>query len=258
MLAVRDSGSGSAVLLLHAFPCDGGMWAHQAQALSDSGHRAIVPDLPGFGASELPHEPPELDVVVDQVLVWLDAAEVAEFAVAGLSLGGYLAMALLRRVPHRITRLMLIDTKASVDAAAARGNRLAVAQRALAERDTEFLVPAMIPGLLGESTRNHRRDIVARTEEWIRSADPRAIAWYQQAMAQRPDSTADLGGFPRPALIVYGGQDTVLSPRAEQLLMLRHLPDARLIEIPAAGHLSAIEQPEAVAEAIVGFLADAL
>jgi pimeloyl-ACP methyl ester carboxylesterase len=258
MLAVRDSGSGPAVLLLHAFPCDGGMWDHQARALSDSGHRVIVPDLPGFGASDLPDDPPDLAVVVDRILSWLDDAGVAGFAVAGLSLGGYLAMAMLRRTPQRITRLMLIDTKASADAPAAQENRLAVAQRAQAEGDTEFLVPAMIPGLLGDSTRDHRPDVVARTEEWIRTASPQSIAWYQRAMAQRPDSTADLGGFPRPALVVYGEQDTVLSPRSEQLLMLRALPDARLVQIPAAGHLSAAEQPEAVAEALVGFLAEAL
>ena len=111
-----------------------------------------------------------------------------------------------------------------------------------------------MPGLLGETTRSQRPEVVARTEDWIRAAAPATVAWYQRAMAQRPDSLANLSQFDRPAAVIYGEEDTVLSPQGEQEAMAAALPNKVLIRIPAAGHLSAVERPSAVSEALLQFL----
>jgi pimeloyl-ACP methyl ester carboxylesterase len=86
-------------------------------------------------------------------------------------------------------------------------------------------------------------------------ADPAGVAWVQRAMAARPDSHADLAGLAVPALVVWGELDTI-SPREEQDSMLAALRDSRFVPVPGAGHLSAVEDPAAVAAALVGFLDD--
>lgn len=254
---MRDEGAGPAVLLLHAFPCDSSLWDGQVGAITAAGFRVLVPDLPGFGSSPLPTDPPELDHVAVALAEALDERGIERFALAGLSLGGYLAMALLRRIPERITALMLVDTKAVTDPEPARQNRLAVADRVVSEKSTEFLVEAMLPALLGQTSRSDRPDVVRQVKAWIRNAAPQTVAWYQRAMARRPDSLVDLQHFAGPALVVYGEQDTVLSPYSEQLTMVEALPDAQLAAVAAAGHLSAAEQPEAVAGLMVEFLRSA-
>jgi len=254
-MSAIDSATAPVVVLLHAFPCDHTMWSAQADQLTAAGYRVLTPDLPGFAAADLPAAAPDLDVVVGQLLAFLDEQGVTEFAVAGLSLGGYVAMALLRQAPERITALMLVDTKATADPPPAVENRLAVAERAESEGSTEFLVAAMIPALLGASTREQRPEVVAQAEAWIRAAAPATVAWYQRAMAQRPDSLANLSQFDRPAAVIYGEEDTVLSPLGEQEAMAAALPNSVLIRIPAAGHLSAVERPSAVSEALLQFLA---
>ena len=254
MIPAIDEGSGPVVLLLHAFPCDHTMWSGQVDRLVAAGFRTLVPDLPGFGAEELPREQPNLDVVVSDLVSMLDQMQVKECIVGGLSLGGYVAMALLRRAPERVSSLILVDTKATADPPAAVTNRLAVADRAEAEESTDFLVAAMIPGLLGETTRARRPEVVEQAKNWIRGAAPASVAWYQRAMAQRPDSLPDLARFQRPAAVIYGAEDTVLSPSGEQETMAGALPKSILIRIPEAGHLSAVERPVAVAEAIEQFL----
>jgi pimeloyl-ACP methyl ester carboxylesterase len=232
------------------------MWDAQAAALADSGHDVLTPDLPGFGASPLPVGEPDLDTVAAALLDVLDDAGIDRCAVAGLSLGGYLAMAMLRLARRRFSSLMLVDTKASLDSPPALQNRLLVAEKVVREADTGFLVPAMLPGLLGDTSRESRPDVVARTEGWIRGAAPESVAWYQRAMARRPDSIPDLRRFTGPALVLYGDEDSVLSPYPEQRAMADALADSRLRSVVAAGHLSAVEQPAAVAQEMKEFLAE--
>ena len=254
MISSKDQGQGPVVLLLHAFPCDGSMWEQQVFRLSKEGFRVIVPDLPGFGESPLLTADPGLDLVAEALIGLMDDLDVERFHLGGLSLGGYISMALLRMVPDRLDSLMLIDTKGTTDPEAALQNRLAVAERVVAERSTDFLVPAMLPGLLGETSRSSRPDVVAQTERWIRTAAPETVAWYQRAMAARPDSLADLAKFMRPAAVIYGDEDTVLSPYQEQTAMADALPNGALRQVISAGHLSAVEQPASVSENMVEFL----
>ena len=112
MIHHHESGAGPDVVLLHAFPVDATLWTPQRIALADAGFRVITPDLPGFGGSALPDATPSLDVMADEVAGLLDLLGVREAVVGGLSMGGYVAMAMLRRHPERVSRLVLADTKA--------------------------------------------------------------------------------------------------------------------------------------------------
>lgn len=255
VLRVRDTGprrpGAPAVLLLHAFPCDGGLWAAQQDALADAGHRVLVPDLPGFGASALLPGAPSLADVADAVAGALAERDVPTAVVAGSSLGGYVAMALLRRHPGRVSGLGLVGTKATADTSEAAERRRAVA--ALVEASPEgcaaLLARGVLPGLLGPTSRRERPHLVRRVSRWIDAVPPATVAWYQRAMADRPDSVGLLGAAGIPAVVAFGTEDT-LSPPAEQQVMAAALPQAAVVAVHRAGHLLPIEAPAAVSDAL--------
>lgn len=254
-LRVRDVGDGPVVVLLHAFPCDGRMWEPQVEAATAAGWRVLVPDLPGFGASPMPEAAPSLTVAADAVIGMLEERGVDRCVLGGVSLGGYVAMEMLRARPAMLAGLVLCDTKASADGGEARANRERLAALALEAGDGvgRLLEQAVLPGLLGATTRARRPDVVERVRGWLHEADPAAVAWYQRAMADRPDSVADLTSADLPTLVVWGEEDA-LSDRAEQDRMVDAVADARLVVVPGTGHLANVEDPEAVSSAIVQFL----
>lgn len=252
---VRDEGDGPVLLLLHAFPCDGSLWDHVAGACRDAGWRTVVPDLPGFGASPLLDAEPGLDVVADELVGLLDRLRVESCVVAGVSLGGYVAMNLVRRHPKTVRALILCDTKATEDSVPAQQNRerlAALCEESPAETG-RILEQAVLPGLLGDATRSGRPEVVERTRRYLQAAQAPSVAWYQRAMARRPDSREALAAWSGAGLVLWGEEDT-LSPADEQQVMLEALGDARGVALPGAGHLAVIETPEAASGAIVGFL----
>lgn len=252
---VREYGDGPVVVLLHAFPCDGRMWEPQAQRIAAAGWRVLVPDLPGFGQSPLLADDPDLAPVADAVLAELDARDISRAIVGGVSLGGYVAMAIVRARPSLLAGLALCDTKASADGEEARANRERLALLAV-EAGPEVgrvLEQAVLPGLLGDTTRASRPEAVARVRGWLADADAETVAWYQRAMARRPDSVADLADADLPTLVVWGEEDA-LSDRSEQDRMTAAVSDATLVVVPGVGHLANVEAPDAVSSALVQYL----
>src|SRR5579884_846254 len=110
----RDAGSGTPVLLLHAFPLSSAMWLAQREALSGD-YRVITPDQRGFGGSPLGEDEPSLDAAADDLAALLDGKDLDRVVLGGLSMGGYVAMAFLRRHPQRVAALVLADTRAGAD-----------------------------------------------------------------------------------------------------------------------------------------------
>ena len=248
-LALTDTGFGPAVVLLHAFPCNRTMWDSQIGALAVAGFRVLAPDLPGFGDSAPSEATPDLAASAQAVFDLIDDRALGQVTLAGLCMGGYVAMEMLRQQPGRIGALGLIDTKSTADDEPARTGRLEIAEKVEAENSTAAL-SGMIGKLLGDTTRANRPEVVERTKAFIGSASPRAVAWAQRAMAKRPDSAATLAAFDGPALVAYGEEDT-LSPPTDQTAMIDALPNVTVHPIAACGHLSALEQPEEVSAALI-------
>jgi len=252
---VREYGDGPVVVLLHAFPCDGRMWEPQALRIAAAGWRVLVPDLPGFGESPLLATDPDLAPVAEAVLAELDARDISRAVVAGVSLGGYVAMAIVRSRPSLLAGLVLCDTKASADGEEARANRERLALLAVdaGPEVGRVLEQAVLPGLLGETTRASRPETVERVRGWLADAPSDTVAWYQRAMARRPDSVADLADADLPTLVVWGEEDA-LSDRTEQDRMTSAVSDATLVVVPGAGHLANVEAPDTVSAAVVQYL----
>ncbi|HEY6796130.1 MAG TPA: alpha/beta fold hydrolase [Kineosporiaceae bacterium] len=241
------------LVLLHAFPLERSMWRDVAERLAAAGVPTVAVDLPGLGDSPLPESVvPDLAVSADAVAALLDRLGVRRAVVAGVSMGGYVALALARSRPDLLAGLALIDTKAEADAEPARAGRERIAAAVEGEAGTRALAP-LLDGLLGATTRAARPEVVRRVDDGLRRARAEGVAWSQRAMAVRPDATAELVGIAVPAVVVVGEEDG-LTPPAQAAALAAALPDAVLTVIPRAGHLSPLEAPDAVAAALLNLL----
>ncbi|MBO1750843.1 alpha/beta hydrolase [Actinotalea sp. BY-33] len=249
------------LVLLHGFPLDHRMW-HDVTDLLAGDRTVLAPDLPGFGAS--PTGPdiartlsadvatPSVDVMADGVAAVLRAEGVERAVVAGLSMGGYVAMALLERHPDLVAGIGLVDTKSTADDDGARAKRFEVARTVRAEMRVDAVF-GMRTSVLGATNRIARPDLVERIERWIRDQGPEAVAWAQEAMADRPDRTRVLEGYTGPAVVVVGDEDE-LSPVPAAEHMVGALREAELVVVRGAGHMTPNESPEPVASALATLL----
>src|SRR5438105_193371 len=231
-----------ALVLLHAFPVDGSMWDREVRVLADAATPLIAPSFPGFGRGQVPTKQPSLDDYADAVVAAMDAAQVDRAAIAGLSMGGYVAFALWRRHRERVSALALIDTKAESDTPEAAQNRIRLAQ-AVRERGVEALLTTPPKWLRDGSPR------WAALKELIRGQDKEAVAQASIAMAGRPDSTPDLATIDVPVAVIVGERDAI-TPLAQSKTMYEGVANATLAVLPDAGHLSNLEAPEAFERAI--------
>ncbi|XVV02439.1 alpha/beta fold hydrolase [Actinosynnema sp. CA-248983] len=222
------------LVLLHAFPLDSRMWDGVRDLLDP-----VTPDLRGRDRE------PDLGVFADDVLRELDARGLERVVLGGCSMGGYVAMSLLRRDPSRVAGLVFADTRFTADGDEARANRLVMADRVLAE-GMSWVPDVVLGGLLGAAPVD---GVVERVRELILAQEPADVAWAQRAMAARPDSRDVLAGVDVPALVLVGAQDTLTPPTAARELA-DVLPRASYVELPGAGHLSPVEVPQAFAAAV--------
>ena len=251
-LNVVSRGSGPPLLLAHGFPLDHTMWQGQLSGLSE-GRQVITPDLRGFGKSDATDGTLSMDQLADDLAALLDTLQINEpIALAGLSMGGYVAFEFWRRHTARLSHLILMDTRAAADSAEAAQNRLDSAERVMLE-GTDFLADGMVPKLFSATTRHAQPDLVDATNDVILDTSPRTVAAVQRGMAQRHDMTALLSEIQVPTLVLCG-EDDGISPPSEMRGIAESMPQARFIEIAQAGHLAPLEQPEATNEAVRDFL----
>ncbi|MCC2334530.1 alpha/beta fold hydrolase [Cellulomonas wangsupingiae] len=233
------------IVLLHAFPLDHRMWDDVARDLART-RDLLAPDLPVASGEPLPE--PSLDVAADRVADAIRAAGGGPAVVAGLSMGGYVALALLERHPELVAGLALVDTKVVADTADAAANRRRVADEVEAAGSVDP-VRGMVDVLLGETTRSARPEVVERVGAWIGEQDPARVAWAQRAMSVRPDRTDALRAFDGPVTVVVGDEDTVTGTDAADH-MVATAAHALLVVVPRVGHLSAVEDPAVVRSAV--------
>ena len=250
---VHDSGEGPALLLLHAFPLDASMWDAQVAALSGR-YRCLRPDFWGCGLSPPALGTPTIDEYAATVLRELDERGVADFAVCGSSMGGYMVFALLRAARQRLRAVVLSGTRAAADNDAARAARMEMAGQVRAG-GVEAIVEPMTERLLCSHCRAevHIADPVRGR---IRRCTADGVVAAIEAIAGRPDSTVMLADIGVPALVVCGTADSIV-PVEESRAMAAAIPGARLHEFDGTAHLPNLEQPAAFSGLLGDFLDDA-
>jgi pimeloyl-ACP methyl ester carboxylesterase len=247
-LAYRDEGRGRPLLLIHAFPLSSAMWERQIAAFSGD-YRLIVPDLRGFGASPPAPGTTSLDQYADDLAGLLDQLGLEHVSVAGLSMGGYIAFALLRRHRERVDALVLADTRPQPDTEEGRRAREQNAQLA-EQQGAGAIADQMLPKLLSS---NATEELRAEVRSIIEANDRAGIAAALRAMAARPDSTLLLATIAVPTLIVVGAEDG-LTPPSDAHAMHAAIAGSQLVELPGAGHLANMEASEAFNAAVDNLL----
>lgn len=234
-------GQGPPLLLLHGFPLTRRMWSSVWDTLAER-FTVIAPDLRGFSdlAEEAsPFSIGDLAVDLDGLLTQCGIDQPVH--VAGLSMGGYVALEFWVRYPQRVRSLILCDTRATADSEAAQRVRAQSAQ-VLRDRGMEPVVAGMLPKLFAPSVLEQKPAWLEITRQEMLARNPKNMALAQEAMARRRDFTSRLTELTLPILCVVGGRD-VITPPAEMQQLVQLLPNAALHVVSNAGHVPPLEQP---------------
>ncbi len=247
----EEAGQKQPLLLVHGFPLSSRMFIPQFVI---AGARTLAADLPGFGSAE-PFAKSEvsIDDFAAFLLNKIDAAKIEKVTIAGVSMGGYICLALLRLVPERINGIILIDTRENADSSDTREMRHKQIAR-VQEEGTEFLIEEMLPKLFHATATEKGRALLEQTRSEMRRATVKGVVDALGAMAGRPDSSPILRNLNIPALLLTGEHDPV-TPPGDAVRMQQLIGNSAILQIVSqAGHLSNLEQPELVNAAIQNFL----
>jgi 3-oxoadipate enol-lactonase len=246
-----DEGTGTPLVLVHAFPLNHMMWEPQIGPFS-TGVRTIANDLRGHGGSSQGRTPHTLEDLATDIKQLLDHLNIQDAIFGGLSMGGYILMAFYRLYPDRVKGLILADTRAQADTPEGRAGRLEMIRTA-ETHGTSAIADIMIPRLLSAPTINTNPALVENVRGMILRNPVETIVADLRAMAERPDSVPLLAQIDRPTLVVVGELDQG-TPPSDARLMAERIPGAQLAVLPAAAHLSNLEAPEAFNQAVLSFV----
>ncbi len=257
-LVYIDRGAGQPVLLVHGFPLDHTMWNAQIDTLSER-VRVIAPDLRGFGDSPLGAADPDRGISMERYAV--DLVELLDglnppinqpIILVGFSMGGYVAWQFVRKYPARLRALVQCDTRAAADSEEARAGRLKMAEN-VAEWGAVRVAEMMGPKLFAPGTFHLQPEVVSAVRRVVERTLPAGIAAAQRGMAARPDMTRFLPEINVPTLVVAGADDAI-SPPTEMESIAAAIPDAEFVVIPNAGHMTTMENPTSVNQALLNFI----
>jgi pimeloyl-ACP methyl ester carboxylesterase len=251
-MAYTDQGQGPALLFVHGFPLSRGTWSRQVQAFSAT-HRVIAPDLRGLGETEATDGPTAMTRFAEDVHALVQHLGLGPVTLAGHSMGGYIALAFAKAYPQALAGLVLVGTKAGADTPEAATARRALAARVQAE-GTSVVVDAMAPKMLAAD--NTDPVLAAAVRGYMKLATPTGVVGALLGMAERPDMGPSAGQIRTRTLVVTGTGDVIMPP-AESEALAKAIPGAQLELIPGAGHLVALEAPEAFNAVLKVWLAGA-
>lgn len=253
-LSYEESGQGIPLLFIHGWPHNSLLWAAQLSGLQTQA-RCIAPDLRGFGNTTVTG-PSTIDQYADDLASFITLVGLERVVVCGLSMGGYVALSLLRHHRRLLRGLILVSTRAEGDTPDARVRRMRLIEF-IREHGVEALAAKQLRAMLGETTFNTRPDVVEALRQLMASAPAEGVIGGLQAMADRADSTDLLEGIDIPTLVVSGLEDTFTVPVSMRALAAA-IPNSRLEVIPNGGHVCSYERPAAFNHIVGEFLASLL
>jgi len=238
-LAYDDVGSGPELLLLHGYPFNRSLWAEQVKALSGT-FRVITPDLRGFGESEFSEDVSTMNRMAQDVARLMDALEISNATVGGLSMGGYVVFTFYKQFASRVRGLVLADTRPQADTEEAKQVRTQQSEQILAS-GMAGVTDAMLPKLLTPETVTKRPEVVKQLRDMMLKTKPGGASAALRGMAAREDHTALLPQISVPTLILVGREDPI-TPLQDSEKMHDKIAGSRLVVIENASHVSNIEQ----------------
>ena len=231
------------VVFLHAFPLNSRMWQPQIKFLEELQINYIAEDYPGFGTNPITSSHMDMLDYGEYVYQIIREKAIEQAIFIGLSLGGYVAFALLRKHPDIFKGLLLANTRATPDSTEIQKSRLQMVQDLRINRNLSSIFETHLRLFFTEETRQKKLELVREVETMMKQSTVEGVIQAQQAMADRPDSLELLEGINFPVSIVSSEMDILINPQETQQ-MTHIIPDACLEYIPKAAHLSNYEAPQ--------------
>jgi pimeloyl-ACP methyl ester carboxylesterase len=240
-LAYERLGNGTPLMLLHGYPLDHTIWNDVASLLKND-FDLILPDLRGFGQSTTVETPYTLSDMTDDLAELLDYLKIEKIALAGHSMGGYVALAFAKKYPQRVSGLGLVASQAVADSPEGKERRYQTAAD-VAQKGVSIVAEAMTSKLSADL------NVQALVRAVIKQQTPSVVIGALKAMAEREDLLSYLSSVAFPVTLIHGNSDVLISiERAKEINAVA--PSARLIELRGAGHMPMMEFPNETADGL--------
>lgn len=231
------------LVLIHGYPLDHSMWFGVIAALG-GGLRTVSPDLRGFGKAGPPHDDPAIEGYAEDILRALKRDKIEKAVVAGMSMGGYVALALAEMAPKTLGGLALVNSQCFADTEEARNGRREMIKKVRAE-GIGAAVRAVIPRMFAPA-RAENPDYQKFVVEGAEAAGVEGICWALEAMARRPDRSHVVADAEFPILALHSLDDRLVPiEKARQMAALN--PKVFTVALQNCGHGAAMELPDEVA-----------
>jgi pimeloyl-ACP methyl ester carboxylesterase len=246
------TGNGIPLLFIHGYPLSRKIWTPQLTGLSDQA-KVISIDLRGHGESYPFEGRYSMALLADDCKQLLDEIGIhSPILVCGLSMGGYVTMALYREFPGLFKGMILTSTKSGSDSVEGKANR-DIAIKDAYEHGANFIADNMLNKIVSPITYSTKPDLLENIHAIMANTSIRGIVGALQGMKERPDSTTVLSQVKCPVIIIHG-EDDQLIPVKDAELMHHHIPNSQFVVIPHAGHLPNLEQPDRFNQVLRDFI----
>lgn len=244
-LAYYRQGKGTPLVLIHGYPLDHTTW-NDVLPLLGNDFDVIMPDLRGFGASDVVESQYKISDMASDIAGLLDALSIEKAFIVGHSMGGYISLAFARASFQRVLGLGFLSSQATADSLERKQGRYASAEEIM--KTGVGPVSESFPVLLSPDQK-----VQAFVRDLIAKQSPTGLANALKAMAERDDSSPILSGFDFPVAIVHGDAD-MLIPIQRAREINDAIPHATLLELPEGGHMPMMESPKAVVSILKNML----
>lgn len=260
-MAYLDIGDGPVIVFGHSYLWDSTMWAPQIAHLSQS-YRCIVPELWAHGQSDYaPEQTRTLQDYAKQVLALLDDLQIERFSIVGLSVGGMWGTELVSLALARVDALVLMDTFVGLEPEVAHKKYFAMLETIAAEQHVpDSIIQTVVPLFFANEAHQNHPELVtafAQSLEQVKGQQAVELAKIGRMVFGRRDQIEEIENFALPTLIAVGQEDKP-RPVLESYLMQDCISGSQLVQIPNAGHISNLEQPELVNRMLLDFFAGVL
>ncbi|MGE3824980.1 MAG: alpha/beta fold hydrolase, partial [Bacteroidia bacterium] len=239
------------VIFIHGFPFNKSSWEPQLDFLSRT-QRVIAYDIRGFGKSSAGDEEQTISLFAGDLIRLMDALQIPQAIVCGLSMGGYIVLNALTRHPERFKAVILCDTQCIADTPDVKAKRYKTADE-INEQGSKGFSEAFIKNLFAEKTYSTKANLVEKIRTVILSNSAKSLTATLAAIAEREESCSLLINNSMPTLILCGTEDK-LTPLVQSEFLSVTLKNSTLHSIENAGHLSNLEQPDEFNQRISDFI----
>ena len=242
-VSFTDQGPDNAptIIFIHGFPLNKTMWDKQVDVLKND-FRVITYDIRGHGESDAGNDPFSIDLLVSDLIGFMDVLEIDKASICGLSMGGYIALNAIENYPERFEAMVLCDTNCISDPLEVKEKRIATVESIIKDGVNKYAI-ASIPNLFAHESLKLKVTEVASVKNMILNTSELVLCSTLLALASRIETCSKLADINVPVLILVGVKD-ILTPPAAAKGMHKKIRNSTLVVIEHAGHLSNLENPE--------------